>query len=87
MHELAHAVHYDIVEEMGGEIPGCGIHGPGMFPEGEICAFIEGLAGFMQTIVPTTNAWTFISQECRRSDYACLDSNNIEHNDWYTAPR
>jgi hypothetical protein len=82
MHELAHAVHYNIVDEMGGEIPGCGMHGPGMFSEGEICAYIEGLAGFMQTIVPTTNAWTFISQECGRLDYACLDSNNIEHNDW-----
>ncbi|MDD4051504.1 MAG: dockerin type I repeat-containing protein [candidate division Zixibacteria bacterium] len=82
MHELAHAVYYDMVEEMGAEHPGCGIHGPGMFPEYEICAFIEGSAGFLQAIVPSTNAWTFISQECGRFDFACLDSNNIEHNDW-----
>lgn len=83
MHELAHAVYYNLVEEMGEEHFGCGMHGPGgVISEGEVCAFIEGMAGFMQAIVPTTNAWTFTSQDCLKSNYNCLDSNNIEHNDW-----
>jgi hypothetical protein len=83
MQELAHAVHDNAISGDIQDYYSCPpLHHPGYCSEGEVCAFIEGWASFLSAIVPTVNPWTCTYPQCERIDFICLNSTNIETNNW-----
>lgn len=83
IHELGHVVHHlGIPHGLYGNVDCPDIHWPGGQPEGVPCAFVEGWAEYFTAVVPYLDPRTVRGSPCRKFDFGCLDTNNIETNTW-----